>query len=85
MTRVLDAWLFRFLSDGLPSKEISAMDSQALGFFLLIFVLWFVLNRWVLPWFGVPTCMSCGCAVANDPSHASPRDAGRDEAMGDEP
>jgi hypothetical protein len=24
---------------------------------------WFVLNRWILPWLGVPTCMSGGCSV----------------------
>jgi hypothetical protein len=28
-------------------------------------VLWIVLNRWVLPWFGVQTCMSGGCSVQN--------------------
>lgn len=56
------------------------MDSQGLGLLLLILVLWFVLNRWVLPWFGVPTCMSCGCAAERDPR---PREAERAEAMGD--
>lgn len=23
--------------------------------------LWIVLNKWVLPWLGIPTCMSGGC------------------------
>ena len=31
-------------------------------------VLWIVLNRWVLPWFGVRTCMSGGCAADSCPS-----------------
>jgi hypothetical protein len=31
-------------------------------------LLWIVLNRWVLPWFGVPTCMSGGCSARNKPS-----------------
>jgi len=31
-------------------------------------VLWFALNRWVLPWFGLPTCMSCGCGTTCSPS-----------------
>jgi hypothetical protein len=30
---------------------------------------WIVLNRWVLPWFGVATCMSGACAV--DPRRAA--------------
>ncbi|GIX01532.1 MAG: hypothetical protein KatS3mg112_0469 [Thermogutta sp.] len=28
---------------------------------LLFLGLWIVLNKWVLPWFGIPTCMSGGC------------------------
>ena len=31
-------------------------------------VLWIVLNRWVLPWFGIHTCMSGGCATECCPS-----------------
>jgi hypothetical protein len=34
-----------------------------------LFVLWIALNRWVLPWFGVQTCMSGGCATGCCPSH----------------
>ena len=30
--------------------------------FISLFVFWIVLNRWILPWFGVPTCMSGGCS-----------------------
>jgi hypothetical protein len=33
-----------------------------------IVVLWIVLNRWILPWFGVRTCMSGACAVDRCPS-----------------
>ncbi len=35
------------------------------GFMLLAgaVVLWIVLNRWVLPWFGIHTCMSGGCTT----------------------
>jgi hypothetical protein len=28
---------------------------------LLFLGLWIVLNKWVLPWLGIPTCMSGGC------------------------
>jgi hypothetical protein len=36
--------------------------------FIGVLALWIVLNRWVLPWFGVPTCMSGGCAAQRAPS-----------------
>ncbi len=42
--------------------------------FLLVFgilMLWIVLNRWVLPWFGVPTCMSGGCRSAACPTYVA--------------
>jgi hypothetical protein len=29
---------------------------------IAIFAAWNVLNRWVLPWFGIQTCMSGACA-----------------------
>jgi hypothetical protein len=31
--------------------------------FVGIFAGWIVLNIWVLPWFGIRTCMSGGCRV----------------------
>lgn len=31
--------------------------------FVVIFAGWIVLNIWVLPWFGIRTCMSGGCRV----------------------
>lgn len=37
------------------------MSVKEFGFVLLFLAAWIVLNRWVLPWFGVPTCMSGGC------------------------
>lgn len=39
-----------------------------LWIFVLVLFLWIVLNRWVLPWFGVSTCMSGGCAWNGRPS-----------------
>ena len=33
-----------------------------------ILVLWIALNRWVLPWFGIRTCMSGGCTASGCPS-----------------
>lgn len=41
------------------------------GQFLIFFAVlaaWFVLNRWVLPWCGISTCMSGSCAVGPRPS-----------------
>jgi hypothetical protein len=46
-----------------------------------VMVLWIVLNRWVLPWFGIQTCMSGGCSVqiappcCADPLTQSDKDA----------
>jgi len=40
------------------------IDWVDLGIFLGILAAWFVLNRWLLPWLGVPTCMSGACASA---------------------
>ena len=40
--------------------------------FILFLVAWFSLNRWILPWFGIPTCMSGDCGV--DPPRAAVRD-----------
>jgi hypothetical protein len=31
---------------------------------VLVLSAWFILNRWILPWFGVPTCMCSSCSVA---------------------
>jgi hypothetical protein len=28
-----------------------------------VILFWIALNRWILPWFGIPTCMSGACAV----------------------
>jgi hypothetical protein len=32
--------------------------------FVSVFMAWIVLNRWILPYFGVQTCMSGGCCDA---------------------
>lgn len=58
------------------------MDLQGIGVLLLILVVWIVLNRWVLPRFGINTCMSCGCRA--DPT-ARRRGAEQTESTGDEP
>lgn len=31
---------------------------------------WIALNRWILPWFGIPTCMSGACTT---PQHDKKR------------
>jgi hypothetical protein len=36
-----------------------------------VVVLWIALNRWILPWFGIPTCMSGGCAADRCRPHVS--------------
>jgi hypothetical protein len=46
------------------------MDLKQFGIFLAIMALWLVLNRWVLPRFGISTCLSCGCA--NDRQCSAP-------------
>jgi hypothetical protein len=46
-----------------PDELEKAMKDFAILFGVA--VLWIALNRWVLPWFGVQTCMSGGCSVQN--------------------
>jgi hypothetical protein len=36
-------------------------------YFALFLATWIALNRWILPWLGVPTCMSGACAVDSRP------------------
>jgi hypothetical protein len=48
------------------------MDWKTTGLLLAFLTAWIVLNRWVLPWFGVPTCMSGGCAVDVRRTEAQP-------------
>ncbi len=36
--------------------------------FASFFIFWILLNRWILPWFGISTCMSGGCAVNPRPT-----------------
>lgn len=57
------------------------MDPQGIGILLLILTAWIVLNRWVLPRFGIDTCMSCSCRA--DRSRPAP-DAEPTESTGDE-
>jgi len=39
------------------------MNGKEILLFLVIFASWFALNRWVLPWMGIPTCMSGSCSA----------------------
>ncbi|HIQ22948.1 MAG TPA: hypothetical protein EYH34_17115 [Planctomycetes bacterium] len=43
------------------------MESRGWLWLLAFLAAWIVLNRWVLPWFGVPTCMSGSCRVYQQP------------------
>lgn len=45
-------------------KEFSIM--------LGVLLVWIALNRWVLPWFGVQTCMSGACQTGYSSSPAPP-------------
>lgn len=44
------------------------MSWEELGILLGVLVAWIVLSRWVLPFFGVPTCMSGACTVDRRPA-----------------
>ena len=49
-------------------------------FFAAFLAAWIVLNRWVLPWFGISTCMSGACAVdARRTAVERPNDAARSD------
>ncbi len=37
---------------------------------------WVILNRWVLPKFGIRTLMSASCGVG-DPTHKNPQDSSK--------
>ena len=46
------------------------MDNFIIAISLLL--VWIVLNRFVLPWFGIPTCMSGGCGTSCRTSRPTP-------------
>jgi hypothetical protein len=48
------------------------MSSKEFLLFFLILTAWFVLNRWILPRFGVPTCLGGSCAVDPRPTLSEP-------------
>lgn len=55
---------------------------KTIALYLGIIALWITLNRWVLPWFGVHTCMSGGCAVDHySSSEPDPLNCGTDAAQ----
>ena len=41
--------------DVASGEGISEMGMREIGLLVAVVVLWFVLSRWVLPWFGVRT------------------------------
>ena len=43
------------------------MKMKEFSLLLGTLAIWIVLNRWILPWFGIPTCMSGGCATDRAP------------------
>ena len=64
------------------SQEIRTMDTQAISLFLLVLTVWIVLNRWVLPRFGISTCMACSCAADRERSAPEVEQA---ESTGEKP
>lgn len=44
------------------------MNYRDIALVVAFLAMWIVLNRWVLPWFGVPTCMSGGCSSGSCPA-----------------
>lgn len=49
------------------------MSIKELGLIFLFLAAWIVLNRWVLPWFGISTCMSGGCTSGSCTMDRAPR------------
>jgi hypothetical protein len=44
------------------------MTWSGFALFMGFLLAWFALNRWVLPWLGIPTCMSGGCSAGGCPT-----------------
>jgi hypothetical protein len=57
------------------------MTFKEIGLLLLFVAAWVGLNRWVLPWFGIPTCMSGRCGLDRPP--AETENATRRARLGD--
>ncbi len=62
------------------------MDGKSLSMLFMLVVAWFVLNRWVLPFFGVNTCMSCStsCQPPSRPTVIYSADRSETPAESDE-
>ncbi len=56
------------------------MDLHTLITIILALSAWFILIRWVLPWIGVPTCMSGCCCAAPAPAAGQQADSSKDAA-----
>jgi hypothetical protein len=60
------------------------MSFKGVLLFLGVFVMWFTLNRWVLPWFGIATCMSGRCNSNPCPTCGPPPLSSGEEAPGNQ-
>ena len=62
------------------------MNGKEVLFFFVIFAAWFALNRWVLPWVGIPTCMSGSCSTGCTlpQAHISPESGAGDSTNAEE-
>jgi hypothetical protein len=52
------------------------MDSSTFMTLVIVFATWFIVSRWILPWFGIPTCCSGGscCSVSPRPTDGQKMD-----------
>jgi hypothetical protein len=64
--------LKRKLGHSRKNQEKKSMDISALATVFFVLVTWIVLGRWVLPWFGVPTCMGGSCSLGPPPTVEQP-------------
>ncbi len=63
------------------TSALEDSNVKEISLWLGILALWIVLNRWVLPWFGVSTCMSGGCALSRSPCCGAPAAVGQDKEV----
>jgi len=56
------------------------MDWKSLAFLMAVLAAWFSFNRWILPRFGIATCMSGACSISQPSQATDPRAANLDDA-----
>jgi len=56
------------------------MDWKSLAFLMAVLAAWFSVNRWILPRFGIATCMSGACVISQPSQATDPRAANLDDA-----